>query len=172
MSRNIPNFYKPRRCAKSYDSLSLSLSGISFLWKLGWARQPITHGAPAGRQAKSNFMGGTLNFSFQDAPMKQKMGEEVSFYSVQTPRFPTWPRKTPPDIRACLCASWTDSLVCRAALVRPLGLTCCLCEPHPWARSCGCPCPAWGVGLPETLSRSALGPSQFTHHTLLLGKLA
>lgn len=41
-------------------------------------------------------------------------------------------------------------------------------EPAPVAA----PAQIRGVGLPETLSRSALGPSQFTHHILLLGKLA
>lgn len=64
----------------------------------------------------SNHMSETMNFSSQDSPIKQKMGEDVSFHGAPAPGFPTWPWKTPSGIRARLCAIWTDSLVCRAAL--------------------------------------------------------
>lgn len=149
-----------------------SFLDISFVWKLRLVLLLTTNGVATGRHVKSNFMGGTMNFSFLDSPVKQKMGEDVSVQSTQALRFSTWPWKTPSDIRACLCAIWTNSLVCRAALCVPVAWLVVSVshslEPAPVAA----PAQLGGVGLPETLSRSALGPSQFTHHTLLLGKLA
>lgn len=48
-----------------------------------------TNGAATGRHVKSNFMGGTMNFSFQNFPVRQAMGEDVSFHGTQAPGFPT-----------------------------------------------------------------------------------
>lgn len=110
---------------------------------LGLVLLLTTNGAATGRHVKFNFMDGTMNFSFQDSPVKRKMREDVSFHGTQAPRFWTWPWKTPSNIRACLSAIWNDCLVCRAGLC-PCGLTCCLCEPQPWASFCGCPGPARG----------------------------
>lgn len=87
-------------------------------------------------------MGETMNFSFQDSPVKQKMEEDVSFYSAPAPRFPTWPWKTPSDsLPVCNLDRFPGV---QSSTVCPCGLTCCLCEPQPWASSCGCPDPTQG----------------------------
>ncbi len=146
-----------------------SFLDISFVWKLGLVLLLTTNRAATGRHVKSNFMGGTMNFSFQDSPVKQKMGEDVSVHSAEALRFSAWPWKTPSDIRACLCAIWTNSLVCRAALCVPVAWL-VVCEPQPWASSCGCPSPARGCWPTWNTIQVSSGP--LTHHTLLLGKLA
>lgn len=125
----------------------------------------ITNGAASGRHLKSNFMGGTMNFLFQDSPVRQ-MKKRCFTLQFSGSKILTWPWKIPSDIRDCLCAIWTISLVCRAALCVPVAWLVVSVshslEPAPVAALAK----LRGVGLPETLSRSALGPSQFTHTTL------
>lgn len=145
----------PKLHAKFYRSFPDSRlsshmeSHSSFLgrhfWKLGLELLLTINRAATGQQVKSDFMVGTMNFSFLDSPVKKKMGKDVSFHSDNAPGFSTWPWKTPSDTRACLCTfGLRPCMVCRTGCVCPCGLTCCLCEPQPWASSRGRPGSAQG----------------------------
>lgn len=143
-------------------------SSLCLIYSLYWngvkASARTTNGAASGRHLKSNFMDGTMNFLFQDSPVKQ-MKKICFILQFIGSKILTWPWKIPSDIRDGLCAIWTISLVCRAAVCVPaawlvVSVSHSLEPAHVAALA-----KLWGVGLPETLSRSALGPSQFTHTT-------
>lgn len=97
-----------------------------------------------------------MRFLFQGSPAKQKMETDVSFTVLGTPHF-----QPDLDITDCLCAIWTISLACRAALCVPVARLVSAShslEPAPVAALAK----LRGVGLPETLSRSAPHSSHTT----------
>ena len=127
-----------------------SFLDIFFVWTFSYK-----WGCHGGR-VKSNFMGKTMRFLFQGSPAKQKMETDVSFTVLGTPHF-----QPDLDITDCLCAIWTISLPCRAVLCVPVAQLVSKSrslEPAPMAALAK----LRGVGLPETLSRSAPHSSHTT----------